>query len=172
MEDKELENKEELKQEELKNQGTATDEGEEKKQPEKTFTQEQLNDIIRTRIEKEQARLLKKLGVNELDELLDNNKKISDLESKLTSLIEENAFMKNNVNPKKYDDIRAYFKGKGIEFTNEKLAEELKTHEEWLNKEDNKTTIKSLSSIKQDTPPQDDSEVIKKLFGLSELVKK
>lgn len=121
-----------------------------------TFTQEQVNDFVRDRLQ----RVYKGYGCEsqeELNELVKKSQGYDELQAKVDALNKERAelaekvaFMENNINPDRYDDIRAYFKGKELEFTNSNLQSELKTHNEWLNvkKEDSNptTTINVLGT--------------------------
>lgn len=160
------------------------DENKDKSTSNETFTQEQVNDIVRNRLDKMQNRIFNRYGVkdkNELDDLIGKSQSYNILKERLQNsknenyqLREELAFIKNNINPSKYDDIRAYFKGKELEFTNDNLVNELLTHNEWLNpvKVNDKpvTTIKTLGNIRQDTTPEiDEKNIAAKLFGLKKI---
>ncbi len=142
---------------------------------EKTFNQEQVNDFVRERLNK----IYKRYGVENkqgLDELVGKAQSYNIMEERynnamneLSSLKEANAFMKNNINPDKYDDVRAYFKGKGLEFNEENLVNELQNHGEWVNVVENKpqTTIKVLGTDNSRVSPQkDEKEIASKLFGM------
>lgn len=151
-----------------------------------TFTQEQVNEFVRNRLDKYEKRLYKRYGVedkNGLDDLVGKANSYSVMEEmfnnqagELANLREQNAFLKNNINPEKYDDIRAYFKGKGLEFNEEALINELSTHNEWLvqKEEENKpktTTITTLGADAQlSTPKPDEKSLARKVFGLNNLV--
>ena len=124
----------------------------------KTFTQEQVNNVIKERLERANKSFLKRYGLENreaLDDIVNKALSYDLMDEKYNALIDENsslkeklAFIENNIDNNRIDDVRAYFKGKELEFNNETLAEELKTHPEWLNvKEVNdtpQTTIKSL----------------------------
>lgn len=142
---------------------------------EKSFNQEQVNDFVRERLNK----VYKRYGVENkqgLDELVGKAQSYNIMEerynnamSELASLKEANAFMKNNINPNKYDDVRAYFKGKGLEFNEENLVNELQSHGEWVNVVENKpqTTIKVLGTDNSRISPQkDEKEIASRLFGM------
>lgn len=166
-------------QEEVQDTVTETKEDEGSGTPQ-TFTQDQVNDFVRNRLEKYQSRLYNRYGVNgknELDELVGKSQsydvmkeKFEATQNELAQFREENSFIKNNINPEKYEDIRAYFKGKGIEFTNENLINELATHNEWLTpkqvSDKPTTTIQAIGNLKQESPKFDEREAAKKLFGL------
>lgn len=166
-------------QEEGQDTATETKEDEESGTPQ-TFTQDQVNDFVRNRLEKYQSRLYNRYGVNgknELDELVGKSQsydvmkeKFEATQNELAQFREENSFIKNNINPEKYEDIRAYFKGKGIEFTNENLINELAAHNEWLTpkqvSDKPTTTIQAIGNLKQESPKFDEREAAKKIFGL------
>lgn len=152
-----------------------------------TFTQEQVNDIIRTRLEKAQQRLFNRYGVtnrDELDSLIGKSQsydvmkeKYADLETKNYELEKELAFSKNNINLERQEDIMAYFKGKGIDFNNDNLVNELSTHPEWLNpvkvEDKPKTTITTLGSDSTtEMPKVSEKDEMAKVFGLSKFISK
>ena len=126
----------------------------------KTFTREMVNDIVRSRLEKDRKSFYKRYGVadrNGLDSLIGKSQsydvmkeRYDKIKGDYSALQEKMAFLSNNINPAREDDIRAYFKGKGIEFNDTNLMNELATHPEWLNVKDNdnspKTTIQSLGT--------------------------
>lgn len=141
----------------------------------KTFNQEQVNDFVRERLNK----FYKRYGVENkqgLDELVGKAQSYNIMEerynnamSELSSYKEMNAFLKNNINPDKYDDVRAYFKGKELEFNEENLVNELQNHGEWVNVVENKpqTTIKTLGTDNsRQKPIKDEKEIASKMFGL------
>lgn len=151
----------------------AKPEAAEAKEEAKTFTQEMVDDIVQKRLERERNAFYKKLGVESKDEIdilvgkamyaEDAKAKLDEANAKLAAMSEKMAFITNNVNPAREDDIRAHFKGKGIEFSEEALSSELATHPEWLNVKEAdqspKTTIQSLGverggSIHPETPEE------------------
>lgn len=150
------------------------------------FTQEQVNEIVRARLDKAQQRLFNRYGVksrDELDTLIGKSQSYDVMKERYDGFKEKNgelekelAFLKNNINPEKRDDILAYFKGREIDFTNDNLANELSSHPEWLNpvKKENeppKTTIETLGSEKFEKPATDEKEEVAKMFGLSGFVR-
>lgn len=151
----------------------------------KSFTQEQVNDIVRARLERQEAKLYKRYGVQdkkELDDLIQKARLYPEMEIKYNGLMNENsglkqelAFINNNINPGRKDDIMAYFKGKEIEFSNDNLVSELATHPEWLNpaKEDNvaRTTIQVLgNSVENERERVNEKDEIAKMLGYSKLL--
>lgn len=152
-----------------------------------TFTQEQVNDIVRSRLDKAQQRLFNRYGVtnrDELDSLIGKSQsydvmkeKYADLETKNYELEKELAFSKNNINLERQEDIMAYFKGKGIDFNNDNLVNELSTHPEWLNpvkvEAKPKTTIETLGSDSTtEMPKVSEKDEMAKVFGLSKFISK
>ena len=162
-----------------------TEPTEETKTSEGNFTQEQVNDIVRARLERSQARIFNRYGVKnktELDELIGKAQsyqvmyeRYGLMKDELSNLKQEIAFLKNNINPERKDDIMAYFKGKGIEFSNDNLVNELATHPEWLNpvqvNDKPITTIQTLGNgndIQEEKP--NEADVMAKYFGLSKFI--
>ena len=72
-------------------------------------------------------------------------------------------FMKNNISPDRYDDVKAYFKGKEIVFNAENLVKEIETHKEWLNAP--KSTFKVGNVQQEQTNNKTDKERAMELFG-------
>ena len=151
----------------------------------KTYSQEQVNDIVRARLERSNKRLYSRYGVENrmgLDEIVGKaqsydvmKERLETLRESHASLSEELAFLKNNINPEKYEDIRAYFKGKGLQFNVDTFMTELQTHPEWVRppiKENTTpvTTIKSLGAEQNGGYNADnEAEIASRLFGLSSL---
>lgn len=145
---------------------------------EKTFNQKQVDEIIGNRVK----RIFKRYGVedkNGLDELVGKAQSYDIMRERYDSLTNENAqlkekiaFLENNINPERQEDIRAYFKGKDMEFSNDNLKTELQTHPEWLKVAEKSntpiTTIEKLSPErgKVETEESEESQW-KKLFGFN-----
>lgn len=158
-------------------------------QPEKKFTQEQVNEMMRKRIEREKNSIFnkhkEKYGVeNEegLDEMFKKSQSYDAMKERYENILtakaeleKELAFLRNNIEPSKEEDILAHFKGKEMEFNEESLKAELQTHPEWLRVKEvsdkPKTTIKVLSPERQvahnDT---DEAKEMAKLFGLDKFI--
>lgn len=143
----------------------------------KSFTQEQVNDIVRRRLEREEKRLYDEYGVDNkasLEELIGKAQSfdatyslLQELQEEVKGLREEKWFKEEEVNQEKVNDIRAYFKGSNKELNQESLKEELKTHPEWLKKEEPKITFTSVGSNKsEETQKLTEEEEAAKLFGL------
>lgn len=154
--------------------------GEETPTPAKSFTQEQVNEIVRARLNRSTEKFLSKYGCKnetELDELIGKAQAYSVMKERYDGLKNNNdvlneqvTFMKNNVNPDKYEEVKAYFKGKDMLLNEGTLAEELKTHPYWLNatKTDTtpKTTIKKLGAEANTPPKRDIHEWASSIFGV------
>lgn len=120
-------------------------------QPERTYTKAEVQNLMRRRVERSHNAFFKRYGVENLeglDDLMNKSKSFGEdyasIQTKNKELMREIAFLKNNINPEKYDDIIAHFKGNDIEFSEEQLIEALKTHPEWL-----KTSPQNVSTIQK-----------------------
>lgn len=145
------------------------------KTTEKSFSQSELDEIIGKRLNK----LYSKYGVKnqeELDTLIgkaqqrDVYKETNDtLLSENKELKERLMFIGSDIDKDKYDDVKAYFKGKELELNNENLANALTTHPEWLRK------VKSVEPIGNEEKGNTNTEVsekelAKKIFGIDGFV--
>ena len=156
------------------------EENTEQEETPKTFTQEQVNEMVKARLDRDRKSIYKRYGVNDrngLDDLIGKAQSYSVMEERynaiqteVNSLRESNAFLKNNINPERYDDVRAYFKGKELPFTEENLKNEIATHSEWITKTGEestpKTTINVLGKEKSPKPSINEKEEAMKMFGL------
>lgn len=138
----------------------------------KTFTQEQVNEFVRQRIERERNSIYKRYGVNdrnELDNLVGKSQaydiikeRFDELTNKNNELQKEFAYLKNGVDPNKKSDIEAYFKGKELEINDENMANEINTHPEWKIKK----TIEKISADREvQKKEKSEKEIAKELFG-------
>lgn len=163
------------------NETPQDDKGEEKPK----FTQKQLDQIIRERIERERNSTVRKwcekYGVNDEKGLDDAflkslsydtmKQEYESIKSAKQELEKELAFVRNNIEPTKQEDVMAHFKGKDIVFNEENLKAELSTHPEWLKVKEVSdkptTTIKAISPDRQDVKPErSEKEEMEKLFGM------
>lgn len=155
-----------------------TQESSYKPNPDRTFTRDEVSRIVKSRLERSANAMYGKYGVKskqEFDSLLEKAKKydndINSMKSERDNYYRELSFMKNGVNPDKYDDINTYFKGKGQEFSEELLENVLKTHPEWL-KQDNsvpttpKTTVRPIGSQQSGRKGMTEAELADKMFGI------
>lgn len=115
-------------------------------QPEKTFTQSQVNELVgKARIEGRESAmkaLYDKYGVEDdesLDEMFGNGEKYDDLNEQFESqskqysdLQAENALLKSGIAPEKFDDVKAILAYNQMEFTPESIQAMSQTHPEWF----------------------------------------
>lgn len=146
------------------------------------YTQEQVNEIVRSRLDRASKAIYGRYGVeNEqgLDELVSMAQAYETMKSRydamqdeLRGLKEQNMFHANGVLSEKEDDVRTYFKGKGLEMSDEALKQVLFTHPEWLAvaKPAPTTTIVPLGSQADDSPKADPEAEAARMFGLSRFV--
>ena len=143
---------------------------------EKTFTQEQVDNFIKERLNRQKNSLYSKFGIEndeQIDTMLEERKEyptlkdtISKQMTQIKDLSEELAFVKNDIDKNRISDIRAYFKGKDLEFSNDALVKELETHPEWKNAS-TRTTIETLSTEHANRKiPESDEEKMKRIFNI------
>lgn len=147
----------------------------------KSFTQEMVDEIVRNRLERDRKATYKRYGVEDkegLDSLIGKSQaydvmkeRFEKIKGENASLHEKMAFVTNNINPSREDDIRAYFKGKGLEFNEESLVKELETHPEWRNvaevNDKPQTTIEVLGvEHKEKNIPETEAEKQRRIFGI------
>ena len=145
---------------------------------EKTFTQEQVNNIIRERLTRDRESLYSRYNFkskDELDNAITKSLAVDELTERLENMQNENRllnerllFLTNNISKNKEDDIKAYFKGKEMELNEENLVKELLTHKEWLNVADKPiTTIKEIGvSHAEHKTFESEEEKQKRIFGI------
>ena len=142
--------------------------------PERTYTKAEVQNLMRRRVDRSHKAFFTRYGVenlNALDELMNKSKAFGEdyasIQTKNHELMRENAFLRNNINPEKYDDIINYFKGANIEFSEEQLLETLKTHPEWLKVQpQNVTTIQKMGNEFHKEPSISDREKASKYLGV------
>ena len=112
----------------------------------KSFTQEQVNEFVKNRLERDRNSFYKRYGVkdrNGLDDLINKANSYSMMEERYNAMQDESAnlkqellLLKGNVNTDRYDDVRTYFKGKGLDFneSNLKAESKIKKHRRFLKK--------------------------------------
>jgi len=138
---------------------------------EKMYSKAEVQDLMRRRVERSHNAFFKRYGVtnlDELDEFMRKSRTFGDdylsMKELNNNLTRENAFLRNNINPDKYDDIIAYFKGNNVEFAEEQLIEALKTHPEWLKQ---KTTIQTMGNEFHNENLPSDKERASKILGVN-----
>lgn len=121
-------------------QSTGTNPPAEPEKSDRVFTRDEVTQILRKRLDRSNKRFYDRLGIKGEDEfegyLQQRNQmatELDDLKNKNLELTRTNSFLKNNIKSDKYDDIIAYFKGSGLEFSEDELLKQLATHPEWLN---------------------------------------
>lgn len=142
----------------------------------KTFTQEQVNEIVRERLERDHASLLKQLGEENWENVAANLKKGKDYDElakksgEATKALEEAnrrlCFESNKLNPERESDIRAILKGKGLEFNDENIKKELPTHPEWALSTGSVPQIGSYNGNKQQQEDAD-KKFAEKAYGFT-----
>lgn len=165
----ENETHEEVKNENL--EATETD----VKNDEVKLTQEEVNNLVKDRVNKTKEQFYKRYGVSsreELDDLIGKCQSFDEVKERYDNLNVENqslkqelAFLKNNIDNKKIDDIKIYFKGKELELNEENLINELSTHPEWVKAN---TSINTLGVEHKETKREEtEDERIKRVFGIN-----
>ena len=150
---------------------------EEENKEEKKFSKEELNNIIRERLERANKSLFKRYGVDGkdgIDSAFTKAAAYDEAIERYNSLSEENlslkqelAFLRNDINKDRVEDIRIHFKGKELELNEENLVNELKNHPEWLNVHEQATTITSLGVDHRDVKRHEtEDEKMKRIFGV------
>lgn len=146
------------------------------------FTQEQVNDIVRDRLKKADAKFFAKYGLDNaeaLDAIVEKGKGYDEIKAQMDLVSNENkglkeqiTLTKNNIIPSKQDDVLAYFRGKGLELNDENLAKMLETHPEWMPNKAPTTTIVEMGAEGTKTNPSisEEDEALK-MFGLDKFVK-
>lgn len=149
------------------------DQGTPAMQPDRTFTRDEVTKILKKRLDRYQNSMYTKYGVkdsSELDSLFDKAKGYDDLIKERNEALEKVAFMGNNINPDKYDDIRTYFKGKGLQFTEDELKRLLEFHPEWVKQipvTNNKpiTTVTPIGTPSNGPVDKSEHDLAKRIFG-------
>lgn len=148
----------------------------EPQQQEKMWNKAQIVVMMKKRVARSHQAFFNRYGVKdlkELDGLFEKSKSYDQMNTEFggiqmrnSELLRENAFLKNNINPDKYNDIIAYFKGSGLDFNEGVLLQQLATHPEWL-KPSNvpTTTIKSLGSEQHVNKVETNDERMRRVFG-------
>lgn len=138
------------------------------------ITTEKLNSIVRERLEKDRKAFFKRYGVSsteELDTILGKAEnsdviasKYEKLANELNELKTEKLFNSHDVREDRMEDIKFYFKGKGIELNKENLEKELATHKEWLT---NSPYLETLGADKKgEKHKESDKELAERLYGV------
>ena len=146
------------------------------------FTQEQVNDIVRDRLKKADAKFFAKYGLDNaeaLDAIVEKGKGYDEIKAQMDLVSSENkglkeqiTLTKNNIIPSKQDDVLTYFRGKGLELNDENLANMLETHPEWTpNKAPTTTIVEMGAEGTKSNPYVSEEDEALKMFGLDKFVK-
>lgn len=147
------------------------------------FSEDQVKSMMKKRVNRSHLAFFKRYGVGNLDELdqlfqraqeSDGYKQqVEDLKNQFAESNRTVAFLKNNIDENRYDDIIAHFKGKGQDFSEETLKDLLITHPEWLKKSqssqvngNNTTTFSSVGVNRADEQSIDEKAIASKYFGV------
>jgi len=143
---------------------------------ERRYTKEEVINMMKKRVMRSHGAFFKRYGVENLqglDDLFEKSKQFGSMNDEFgkiqlrnSELMRENAFLRNNINPDKYDDIIAYFKGNNLDFSEEELLKALPTHSEWLKQAAPATTIRSLGSEAHTLPKANEADIAGKLLGV------
>ena len=162
-------NQEQPKTEEIMKESKSEEVGDKVKEPEKTFTQSEVNSIIQKRLKEKDKSLLEKLGLETFDGLDEKLQKSNDYDNLLAQkneLEKELLFKNNNISSDKIDDVKYFFKGKGIELNAENLTKELETHKEWLNKVETPNVSMGAFNEEKESKETTESAILKKYFDI------
>lgn len=153
----------------------------------RTFTEEEVNKIMQKRVNRSHQSFFDRYNVKDLKELDEKfglidllttdkenlSKENETLTVEKNELLEKLAFIENDINPERVEDVKAYFKGKNIVLDGENLKTELATHPEWKKSEvvNNTpvTTIKEMSPTRSINQEGNEAEEVAKMFGLSKI---
>jgi hypothetical protein len=142
---------------------TVDDKKEEEAPAKESYTKEEFenafNEKIKDRLSQKDKAILERFEAKSFEELEARFSKAKDYDSisesyktaqtKNSELTEKLSFRENNIDPERIDDVRTYFKGKGISFSNEELVKQIETHPEWRAKPasiSNDATIKKIGT--------------------------
>jgi len=148
---------------------------------ERTFTKDEVNELMKKRVERSHNSFFTRYGVkdlNELDNLVGQSRSYGPLKERFDELEKNHneltlthkdlakkyAYKTGNIDEGRIADIETYFKGKGIEIDESTLAEELKTHPEWAKKA---AIVRSIGAEATPSPSVDERELASKYFGVN-----
>lgn len=132
-----------------------------------TFTQSQVNDIVRERLDRAGKKYLERYGVSsdeELEGLVSKARSVDDLQKANRELTEKIAFMEADISPERLDDAQTWFRGKGMEVTKENLAAALESHPEWKG---TKAPVIEIGKARNNAQPVKTSrDLAEELYGM------
>lgn len=141
--------------------------------PERTFTKAEVNELMKKRVGRSHSAFFNRYGVKDLDELdklfgQSNSygplkQQYDELTNSHNDLVKKYAYLVNNVDNSRINDIETYFKGKNLQIDEITLAKELKNHPEWAGKAG---IVQNIGA--EATPPIDVDERVEasRIFGV------
>lgn len=150
--------------------------------PNRTFTRDEVTKIVKTRLDRFSNGFYKKLGfekAEDFDKVWEARKNYDDvikerdgLKTTNGEMTEKLAFLANNIDPDRYDDVKTFFKGKGTAFDEAILKEQLGTHPEWVKKAavaptKPTTTVTKIGTTKKGPDSKTEEEVAQEMYGMS-----
>lgn len=104
---------------------------------------------------------------NKYNELSTQNTELTNTHTDLTNQFKElskrHALTSRKIKPDLYSDIEAYFKGKELELNEANLDEELKTHESWIEQQNQVVPLYNELKPIEETSEKD---IASKIFGV------
>ena len=139
----------------------------EPEQPVRTFTQEEVNEIVgKTRSEARKRainEIMEKYGfddASQLDDLVGASERYEELsgqqegyEQEMESLRNENLLLKSGIDPDRFEDVMAYFSYKKMPINPVTLEDAMSTHPEWT----------GFDEIEEEEEPEEKPSVVRKL---------
>lgn len=108
-------------------------------QEERRYAKSEVVEMMRNRVNRSHQAFFNRYGVKDLAEMdskfakiAEYEKQIADLGVTNSGLVRDNAYLKHNIEPNRYGDVEAYFKGKDLKINSDTLAQEIATHPEWV----------------------------------------
>lgn len=139
------------------------------KEEHKNFTQEDVNEIVGSRLERNDNAWLKELGLSSREEvanLVASAKNYNLFKDDYEKLKTEKLFNSLNIKDDRVDDVKAILKGKELPFTKESIEKEIKTHPEWLKEQG--VSLETIGTKKSEAkePALSEKEIAEKGFGI------
>lgn len=161
--------------EEVAEQATPSGGAEAKPETPRTFTQDEVNEIIRERLSRYDRKVAEEIGGSledtkgKLEALAKLQSDYDTLKASYDELYRERTFDQFGIDPERSGDIDAIMKSKNMDFTAHNLEQLLSTHPEWRKQT---TAFQQVGAPRGDANPQGESEREKasRLFGLNGFV--
>lgn len=138
----------------------------------RTFTQDEVNDIIRERLARYDKKVAEELGgsIDDIRGIIDAHEKLKadydNLKAAYDELFRELTFDQYGIDPERAGDIDAIMKSRNMDFTAHNLEALLDTHPEWRKQQ---ATFQQVGTPRGDTTQRGESESERaaRLFGLT-----